>query len=225
MPVQDACACRGARTLQVKSLGSHCTLPCPTCLPPRSDPAHFPTILAYLRDGRLPALPNSQLELRQLAAEADFFAMTELAAACRAPAKAAEAEARARSLLVVQQAEAVRAACEAVEKAQAGVDKAEAVLAPLRALEAEERRLQELYEAAVLADEEEAALQLEAVWQDAEYGVDGYKSREDVKLEREILKDAQARLRAALLARLCALGAELPAAEAQLQATHPHLRP
>jgi len=32
-----------------------------------------------------------------------------------------------------------------------------------------------------------------------------------------------ARLRTALLARLCALGADLPAAEAQLRASHPDL--
>ncbi|KAL4458267.1 hypothetical protein ABPG75_013132 [Micractinium tetrahymenae] len=52
------------------------------------DPTHFPTLLAYLRDSRIPPLPHGQLELQELRAEAEYFSMTELAAACK-PAEAA----------------------------------------------------------------------------------------------------------------------------------------
>ena len=68
----------------------------PACPHPtlcRSDPALFPFILAYLRDGRVPPLPQGLLELRQLRVEAEFFAMAELAEAVAAAQAALEAAA------------------------------------------------------------------------------------------------------------------------------------
>lgn len=199
---------------------------CDASLPPRSDPNPFPMILAYLRDSCIPPLPESQQELQQLAAEADYFALAVLAAACRGRARAVEAEARARSLLVEQQAEAVRAACEAVDKVQAEVTALEARLAPLHALEAEVQRLRAEAEARLL-DDERRLLDDEREegerWHAALAAYHDYLARQDVDRDVMWLDKARGTLRAALLALLCALGGDLPTAEAQLRATHPHL--
>ncbi|PRW20592.1 BTB POZ domain-containing adapter for CUL3-mediated degradation 3 [Chlorella sorokiniana] len=131
------------------------------------NPTHFALILDYLRDGRVPPLPSSLLELQQLKVEAEFFAMAELAEAAGAAATAVQAGQEAQQRLAAERAAAVQATSEAWYKV--------------------------------------------------------YAVEQELRFERNGHKMAARRLRDALLARLCALGANLPAAEAQLRATHPEL--
>jgi hypothetical protein len=194
------------------------------------DPTHFPFILAYLRDGCLPPLPSGLLELQQLKVEAEFFAMAELAEAAGAAAAAIEARSQAAQEIEEARMAALRAAEEAVVAAQLKYDTIKAALAPLRA--AQQQAGQLLYDLerradAELADDDAAEADPEADDQflrrleDAEDRARELHLQLEPEMEREA--PAAAKLRDALLARLCALGADLPAAEAQLRATHPQL--
>ncbi|PRW20478.1 BTB POZ domain-containing KCTD21 [Chlorella sorokiniana] len=154
------------------------------------DPTHFPFILAYLRDSRLPPLPQGLLELQQLRVEAEIFAMAELAEAAGAAAAATVARRQAAQAFEERRAAALRATEAAVAAAQLEYDAIKAALAPLRVAQLAEQAI--LYQ----------------------------------QLSREVEQEgpAASKLRNALLARLCALGADVPAAEAQLRATHPQLQ-
>ncbi len=222
--------------------------PLSTPSPVRSDPAHFPFILAYLRDGHIPPLPQGLLELRQLQVEAEFFAMAELAAAVAeavaANESAAEQAAKAAAFeqthaaklrrLDASRAAAVDAAERAVHEAYDAV--AGANLNPLfgRYNDAANqlREAQQLLERVqalppegqageVWDDEMRAALQQGLAEAQAELEEIRNNPAAIAAAKEEAAADKQ--LRTALLARLCALGADLPAAEAQLRATHPDL--
>ena len=198
---------------------------------PFSDPTHFPFILAYLRDGHVPPLPSGLLELQQLRLEAEFFAMTELAAAAEAAVAAIEARSQAAREVEEGRAAALRAAEQAVAQAQQKYDDIAAVLAPLRATQQEAKALSEQLERQVMAEmhAEEGAAEADPEEQRQllnRLEVAESRARElhaQLQAEQEQEGPAAARLWAALLARLCALGADLPAAEAQLRVTHPHL--
>ncbi|KAI7840140.1 hypothetical protein COHA_006179 [Chlorella ohadii] len=193
------------------------------------DPAHFPFVLAYLRDGHIPPLPQGLLELRQLQVEAEFFAMAELAAAAAEAAATIEARRQAQQELEQGRAAALRAAEAAVAQAQQELDAIAEVLAPLRAAQQEAEALQEEMRRRAIADGEDNAPEEDPAearrfiqqLEDAELHAARLKQQMRPQLAKE--ESITAQLHAALLARLCALGADLPAAEAQLRATHPQL--
>lgn len=128
----------------------------PVTPPPCRDPTHFPTILTFLRDGRVP-LPESTLERQQLRAEAAFYSLTELvsaiddAEAARADEVVAERArqeeaAQAAHFLALRRAELLRGASEAVAGAEAVLRQLrasqEAGRGALRRVEERTRRLQ-----------------------------------------------------------------------------------
>ena len=163
----------------------------------------------------MPPLPQAALQLRQLQAEASYYATTELAEAAAAAAAALEAaaaqalqHAAAQRLLDTRRAEALQVADAAVQEAQAWHADAEAQPQVQRLRDAERRM--------------EAAEQGGDEWIDALQAVENM-NEEPVHSEIRAERQAALQLRDALLARLCALGADLPAAEAQLRATHPEL--
>lgn len=231
--------CRHAPFRQPRSANRQltCLLCPPVPRPPRSDPTHFPFILAYMRDRRVPPLPSGLLDLQQLQVEAEFFVIEDLAAAAGAAAAAIEARNQAAQQVEEVRAALILAAQQAVAQAQQEYDRIILALASLRAAVAEEKavlgKLDELNEqayCAVTADDSDN----EAVFHDPEeqrqlvQQLEAAKSRAkelnaQLQAEKEQEAPAAARLRDALLARLLALGADLPAAKAQLRATNPQL--
>lgn len=185
-------------------------------LPWCSDPTHFSLILAYLRDSRVPPLPQTALELRQLEAEASYYAMAELADAAASAAAPLEAAAAAARQLERRRAEAVQAADAALERAQAEVAAVEA-LPEMQQLREAQRKRDSLRE----RSDEDAELIDE--WFEAHQAVEYLEVDHNMQLPLLKEKDAARQLRDALLARLCALGADMPAVQAQLRATHPDL--
>ena len=211
---------------------------------PFSDPTHFPFILAYLRDGHVPPLPSGLLELQQLRVEAEFFAMAELAeaaaeaaagieaAAEKAAAAAAEEQKHAASqrLIEASRARAVHAASEAVGLAEQAELDARIEPAYMRYEDAVQH-LEEIEQAWKEFEQLEPGLEIgadvrAAAQQELEEAQEELRqTRADPEVQAAIKAEAAAGkwLRDALLARLCALGADLPAAQAQLKATHPEL--
>ncbi len=185
-------------------------------LPWCSDPTHFSLILAYLRDSRVPPLPQTALELRQLEVEASFYAMAELADAMAAAAAPLEAAAAAAQQVERRRAEAVQAADAALEKAQAEVAAVEALPEMQQLREAQRKR--DSLRARSMEDPE-----LVDEWIDAHHAVEALESEQHMQLPLLREKNAARQLRDALVARLCALGVDMPAAQAQLLATHPDL--
>lgn len=205
---------------QLRFVAVHSTRPAANlhslCLPCRSDPTHFLLILAYLRDSRVPPLPQTALELRQLEAEASYYAMAELADAAASAAAPLEAAAAAARQLERRRAEAVQAADAALERAQAEVAAVEA-LPEMQQLREAQRKRDSLRE----RSDEDAELIDE--WFEAHQAVEYLEVDHNMQLPLLKEKDAARQLRDALLARLCALGADMPAVQAQLRATHPDL--
>ncbi len=242
MPPGSHQPCLPSNDLQTCNRHTPPACPHPTLC--RSDPALFPFILAYLRDGRVPPLPQGLLELRQLRVEAEFFAMAELAEAVAAAQAALEAAADQAAAAAAaeqkhaadqQQLGAVRA--EVLAAADAAVKEATAAAVDATA----HPGFQELQEAQAHLDEQRGLWeQAEDMEPGVEIGLEALRMAHDNFFNAEAAVDelhndpgwqeavnaeaaAQKRLRDALLARLCALGADLPTAEAMLRVTHPKL--
>ncbi|KAL4438976.1 hypothetical protein ABPG77_006913 [Micractinium sp. CCAP 211/92] len=191
------------------------------------DPTHFSTILTFLRDGHVP-LPEATLERQQLRAEAAFYSLTELVAAID-DAEAARAEEAAAER--ARQAEAAQAAhyvashrAELLRAASEAVGRAEAVLRQLRAsqeagrgaLRRVEERARRLQGALVAPGQpNEAAQELQQL--------EGEAARLRTVLEETAvqLRSAERRLDNMRLARICAAGHDVQAAQVLLAALHP----
>lgn len=198
------------------------------------DPTHFPTILAFLRDNQIPPLPEARPERQQLKAEAGCFALTELVGAIEAADAADEqlrqqvaaaerlecVHAASQHYLAAQRAGRLQAACRAVEEAEAAIR-----VGPFQ----EQWRLQEV--AARLDSRLQALIQarefdgvLEGPTAELARAVNDHQTHWDAhSVEMLGAEWARVRLRDAHLALLCALGADVGSAKAQLEATHPHL--